>query len=136
MNQISAGGVVIKNNKVLILRQYSGVYCLPKGRIEWDETVEKAAIREVKEETNIDAEIVQYIGKIAYAYFNYQKKLKVNKEVYWFLMRPTTFNIKPQTSEGFKYAYFLRLNDAARRLTFKAERQMLKDAMRLYRSDR
>ena len=51
-------------------------------------------------------------------------------------MRPTTFNIKPQTSEGFNYAYFLRLNDAARRLTFKAERQMLKDAMRLYRSDR
>ena len=60
-------GCIIYNNeeKILLgLRCKPGdkqEWCLPGGTIERNETPTEGVIREVKEETNIDAEIVQYI---------------------------------------------------------------------------
>ena len=36
--------------------------CVPGGKVDWFETVEFAAIREVKEETGLDIKIRKYIG--------------------------------------------------------------------------
>ncbi len=50
---------------VLIQRKnepYKGYWALPGGFVEWGETVEQACIREVKEETSLDVEIVDLIG--------------------------------------------------------------------------
>jgi len=48
----SAGGVVVRKNKVLVLFiSKRGEYRLPKGRIEFGETPEGTALREVREET-------------------------------------------------------------------------------------
>ncbi len=73
MNEIiSCGGVVIKDNKVLLLykqgkKGYSG-WVLPKGQLEKTETKTQAAIREVKEETNIDNKIIKYIDCTIYCF--------------------------------------------------------------------
>ena len=50
----SAYGIVIKDNKILLLKQTNG-YDLPGGGLDLDETPEEAVIREIKEETGIDA---------------------------------------------------------------------------------
>ena len=59
----------IENNKkyALVCKRgkdtpdYQGYYCCPCGYLDWDESAEQGAIREVWEETNIDVEnIVQY----------------------------------------------------------------------------
>lgn len=48
----AAGGVVVHHQKVLALRKpQRGEYVLPKGRVEPNESLEAAAIREVQEET-------------------------------------------------------------------------------------
>lgn len=60
----SAGGIVIDKNKVLLILLESGLYAIPKGHIELNESVEQAAIREVEEETAVKAEIIVYLGKI------------------------------------------------------------------------
>ena len=51
----SCGAIVInKNNKILLVHHNAGHWDFPKGHIENGETEEQTAIREVKEETNID----------------------------------------------------------------------------------
>ena len=64
----SAGGVVIYDNAILLLRKYNGDWVLPKGRIEKDEKIKEAALREVKEETGTQAEVIKYLGEIHYTY--------------------------------------------------------------------
>ena len=59
MEEISAGGVVINKGKVALLKKFRGDWVLPKGRIEAGETQEEAALREVKEEVGINAEIIK-----------------------------------------------------------------------------
>jgi 8-oxo-dGTP diphosphatase len=51
------------NGIVLIERRYEPLgYALPGGFVEVGETVEKAVLREVKEETGLDAQIVKLLG--------------------------------------------------------------------------
>jgi 8-oxo-dGTP diphosphatase len=48
---------------VLVERKYEPLgYALPGGFVEVGETVEKAVLREVKEETGLDAQIVKLLG--------------------------------------------------------------------------
>lgn len=57
----SVYGVVIKDNKLLVLPQDSKGYVLPGGGVEIDELSEAAVIREVKEETGIDVQIDRFL---------------------------------------------------------------------------
>lgn len=63
----SAYGIIIQDDKLLLLRQVNG-YDLPGGGLELGETAEEAMIREVKEETGLAADNPRLIG-IASSYF-------------------------------------------------------------------
>ena len=68
MNQkISVYGAILKEGKLLVLhRKKPDVWELPGGRIEYGEHPIETAIREVKEETNLDVEVIEkpIIGSI------------------------------------------------------------------------
>ena len=73
----SCGGVVIHRGKILALyksykNRYEG-WVLPKGTVEPGETHEQTALREVKEEADVRASIVKYVGKSQY---NFTASLK------------------------------------------------------------
>ena len=62
---VSCGGVVIFRGKILLLyknfrNRYEG-WVLPKGTIERGETYQETALREVKEETGVNARINEYV---------------------------------------------------------------------------
>src|SRR5436305_1750988 len=65
-----AGGIVFKNegNRTLFLivssTSQKNKWVLPKGRIEQNETPEFAAVREVMEETGIEAKVMKQAGTI------------------------------------------------------------------------
>ena len=66
-NPVPAAGVVIeKDNKVLLVKRkyepYKGDWCFPAGFMEYDESPEKCAIRETKEEINLDVELDGLFG--------------------------------------------------------------------------
>ncbi|MBP1933639.1 ADP-ribose pyrophosphatase YjhB (NUDIX family) [Ammoniphilus resinae] len=66
IDDIKAGGAVIilnkKNGVLLQIRSEVGLWGIPLGHIEIGETVSEAAIRQVKEETNLDIRIKKLIG--------------------------------------------------------------------------
>jgi len=65
MNKVmSAGGIAVKNNKILLIRLESGMYAIPKGHLENDESESQAAIREVEEETGVKVKIKGYLGEL------------------------------------------------------------------------
>ncbi|HWA51583.1 MAG TPA: NUDIX hydrolase [Patescibacteria group bacterium] len=74
--QLLAGVAIFKNNKVLLLKNVGGgdqndKWGPPAGHGEANETTEETAIREAKEETNLDVEL---LGIIQVGYFNYHAK--------------------------------------------------------------
>lgn len=95
----AAGGIVVKDGKfVSIVRR--GIPDLPKGHIEQGETPERAALREVKEETGIGKlQIVKALPSTWHCYLE-QEEWKL-KRTYWYLMNTAeSIQAKPQTEEG------------------------------------
>ncbi len=70
--KVGASVLVEHDGKILLVRRriepYKGKWCLPGGFVEFDESPEKAAIRECKEETNLDVKIEEFLG--IYPYLN------------------------------------------------------------------
>lgn len=57
----AVGVVCLRGGEVLLIRRgrppREGEWSLPGGRIEWGESVREAALRELREETGVEAEI-------------------------------------------------------------------------------
>ncbi|MBI2173296.1 MAG: NUDIX hydrolase [Candidatus Aenigmarchaeota archaeon] len=61
----SVDGVIIKDGKVLLLKRAvkpAGKWCLPGGRIDFRESAESAAKREVFEETGLRTTVERLVG--------------------------------------------------------------------------
>lgn len=60
---------VEKDGKLLLLRRkrgdYQGLWSLPGGKIEHDEHMSEAAVREVREELGIETEFRRYLGLVS-----------------------------------------------------------------------
>jgi len=124
--EFSAGGVVIKDKReVLLIKNPSNIWTFPKGHIEKGETREEAAVREVKEETNVDAQIVTYLGEISY-FFTWGG-VRIYKTVYFFLMR--YISGIPVPSWEVKDARFFPLNRAESMLKYKGDKEIFRKAL-------
>ena len=54
--------ILNKNNQILLVQSHKwqhGIWHVPRGHIEMGESIEKATIREVKEEVGLDVEFVE-----------------------------------------------------------------------------
>jgi 8-oxo-dGTP pyrophosphatase MutT (NUDIX family) len=92
--ETSAGGFVLaadgsKRVAVIGRRNRAGRldWCLPKGHLEGIETSEQAAIREVAEETGLEATIITALGSINYEFAT--STSIINKTVHHFLLEQT-----------------------------------------------
>ncbi|NLP46967.1 MAG: NUDIX hydrolase [Epulopiscium sp.] len=131
---VSCGGVVIHRGKILLLyknykQRYTG-WVLPKGTVEKGEEHKQTALREVKEETSVEATIKKYIGKSQYT-FNIANDI-VCKHVYWYLMQANNFYCKPQKEEYFVDAGYYKFHEAYHLLKFNDEKAIMEKAYREY----
>ena len=117
----SCGAIVInKNNKILLVHHNAGHWDFPKGHIENGETEEQTAIREVKEETNIDIIIN---NKYRYT-TSYSPKENVMKEVVYFLAQNIDEDKKPQLEEVSEVKWF-SLEEAMNTITYENSKEIL-----------
>lgn len=121
-----AGGVVFdQQGRVLVLRHRDGDWVFPKGHVEGSETLLEAALREVNEEAGIVALCPEPQRTWITAYRNAQG---VPRRITWFAC--TAQNSLPHvTEELFQEARFLPQDTALERLTFDADRQLLRQLL-------
>lgn len=57
----SVYGIVIEDGKLLVVRQFKTKFDIPGGGVDLGEDLEAAVVREVKEETGFDVEVVRLV---------------------------------------------------------------------------
>lgn len=97
---IEAGGGLVTNEagEALMIRR-KGVWDLPKGKLNRNESPEEGALREVAEECGIHHLSVEYPLPVTYHSF-LSNHVPCLKKTYWFLMRaPGNEKLTPQLEE-------------------------------------
>lgn len=131
MEEISAGGLIVFENTILLLKKFNGDWVLPKGRVEKGETIKQAALREVLEESGVKAEILKYIGVANYKYRNSRQNETVYKTVHWYLMQTNCMDCTPQKKEGFIDAVFVHMNKAKDLVRYEDEKNIVKKGLKM-----
>ena len=118
----SCGAIIYNQNKeVLIVKHNKGHWDFPKGHVEGNETEQETAIREVKEETNIDINI---LGNYRYE-IHYSPKENVEKTVVFFLASNTSKDTVKQDAEIANIGWF-KYDEALDILTYNDAKRLLK----------
>lgn len=127
----AAGGVVVHNGRVLVLRRPSrNEVRLPKGHIEPGESPRVAALRETREESGYSGlKILTPLGEQT-VQFQHEGQNVVRCE-YFFLMTLTE-KTPEMSGEGQFEPLWLTWEEALQSLTFEAEREWLRRAWQAY----
>lgn len=123
----SCGAVIFNEDKILIIQQVEGHWGFPKGHVEEGETEVETAIREIKEETNIDVEIEEKFRYVE----RYSPKEDVEKDVVFFVARKIGGEISAQEEEV-QNIKWVSCSEAMEMLTFESSKNVLKSVMRDY----
>lgn len=127
--EFSAGGIVFnRKGQVLLTRSAgSGYWQFPKGNISKGESSKEAALREVKEEGGVEAEIIAKVDDSKYVYTHPESKEKIFKVVTFYLMRYLSGDIADHDWEVSDSGWFFP-EEALKKLSFSVQKQFLKKA--------
>ena len=134
IRELSYGGVVVREapdggepEVVAIVPRGKRALALPKGGAETDESPEKSAAREVREETGITARVREELGDVTYWYRRSGRR--VHKTVRFFLFDYVEGSTDDHDHEVDE-ARWIPLEEARRALTYPGEREMIDRAAR------
>jgi len=123
---LAAGGIVrgegANAGKIILVRRrrYGGDVGLPKGKKKDKEDLRTTALREVKEETGYDVEIVKYAGKTRY------RAGRRPKEVSYYIMKVSASSApKPVDGGEIDAVEWMTTSDARARLTHSKDRNLI-----------
>ena len=139
--EFSAGGVVVRRLRggwrlAAIRPAGKEVWALPKGLIGRGEEAAATALREVAEETGVEARLVEKLGDVRYVYTWHGQR--VFKVVSFFLMRYVRGRIGSlprDLAHEVAEAKWLPLEEAPGLLAYKGEREMAAKAFQICARD-
>ena len=121
----AAGGVVVnpKTMQVLLIHR-NGLWDLPKGKQDLDETLESCALREVREETGIRQ--LKSGPLLAATMHGYARTGEYRvKTTYWFALQSGSTSFIPQVNEGITRVAWVPWHEARACLGYSGLRDLL-----------
>jgi 8-oxo-dGTP pyrophosphatase MutT (NUDIX family) len=135
--QISAGGVVFRRRGdsrvevALISVGDKSRWQLPKGLVDAGESTQEAAMREAREETGVEIELVAPLDKIEYWYYSTNRgsggRVRFHKFVYFYLLRYLSGDVRNHDAEV-NEARWVEIDEARAMLAFAGERKVIEHA--------
>jgi 8-oxo-dGTP pyrophosphatase MutT (NUDIX family) len=126
--QLAAGGLVWRGEgdrpTLAVVHRPRGDWVLPKGGVERGESLEDTAHREVQEETCVDADLGAFADTI---HFEHDGVLEI--VAFWHMRARAVHDFKP--NEEIDDLKWLTPPAAVRRLSYKRERALVRDATRM-----
>ena len=119
--------VEFPDRRILLVKRrtvpFKGYWALPGGRVDAGETVEQTIVREVKEETGLDVEIVRKTGE--YREKGFKDEVEYDYLPACFLVKPVGGEIRRQESE-IEEIELVNLEEIPKELAFEHSR-MIRD---------
>jgi 8-oxo-dGTP pyrophosphatase MutT (NUDIX family) len=132
--ETSYGGVVVRGTDVLVITpRGKPVTGLPKGGAADGETGAEAALREVREETGVEARVVEPLGDVRYWYR--RRGRRVHKTVHFYLCQFLTGSTADHDHEVDE-ARWISLQEARKALSYAGERALIERALSKLSPDR
>lgn len=135
--QVSAGAVAFRKRDgrievALISVGADNRWQLPKGLVDKGESSEDAALREVREEAGINAEMIDRIDRVEYWYFSKEQghPVRYHKFVYFYLLRYKSGDVRDHDHEV-NEARWVNIDDAIKMLAFDNEKKVMEKAKEL-----
>lgn len=126
----SCGAIILYKNpdtgavKTLLVRNHNGRnYSFPKGHVERGETEQQTAVREVKEETGLDIEIIDSFREVS----DYCPFGKIKKRVVFFMAQTFSDRVTIQKEEIDSFIW-VDLRDAHHRCTYDNDLRVIRRA--------
>lgn len=132
---VSAGGVIFRRTAgerergsyeiILVGQSRIGRWGLPKGAPAPAETLEEAALREVREETGVEGRIVAPLGHIEYWFAGHG--VRFHKTVHFYLMEAVTGDTSRHDFEHDLVGWFT-ISEAYRVMSYVSEKEVVRRA--------
>lgn len=128
----SCGAILCQDSgevpQVLLIRHKNGGHWgFPKGHVEGQETEEETALREIREETGLRAQLDKGFRRVV----TYSPKPQVMKDVVYFAARPVGGQLKRQEAEVEELCW-TTLGGALEQITFETDRDVLRAFIAYY----
>ena len=122
----AAGGIVVRRDDdeprvAIVWREGRGDWTFPKGKLDVGETYERAACREVEEETGLTCAVARFVGTTEYTHRKGRPKV-----VAYFLMHVAGGAFAP--NEEVDELRWCTVDEAERLLTWDRDRDLLAHA--------
>ncbi len=134
--EFSAGGIVFnKDGQFLLIKNMAmrdpnkSYWGFPKGHLNESESSKEAALREVKEEVGIEAEVMEKVGQSSYIFQANEEK--VFKIVTMFLMKAKKDTISIQAAE-IQEARWVDSSRVLDLLSFSNDKKLFQKALEIY----
>lgn len=131
VRSVSSGGTIIDRERRILLLQRTGehVWCLPKGTVEQGESLEETALREIREETGLDVDLMGLVGRVEFSYYWPPKDVNYRREVDYFLARRKGGRIRLE--RGFDDYRWASRDEALRLMYWEDDRNIVRLAFEL-----
>lgn len=136
--EFSSGGIVFNSKGQVLLINNAALkdptksyWGFPKGHLNPGESSKQAALREIKEETALETEIISKVGDSKYTFTLGNEK--IFKVVTIFLMKHLSGDIKIQAAELLDAKWFTPA-EAFQKLSFSNDKTLLKKALQLLKT--
>lgn len=128
-----AGGLVFWGDKVFLMKNEKDEWVFPKGVIRKGDLQHETAIRRVKEEADISAEIISAAGNTNYEFFSVTRKTHVCNRITWYIMKAENGFYKIIEHEKCKEGGYYDFDKAMEMVTHSQDKALLSLSYKKYK---